>query len=403
LQQIADDVAGAALYSLLAVAADPGASLPEDSIEYSFRQDVLASVPQSRRKEIAETASALISMPIEGRVALFGRAGRRMPKDHLANGGMENYEDGAPPLKLDPKFLGRDDKITLRVSPGNLRRENDRLSMPLPRGAEQERLSAIGQDMEATDEGVFDEDRILAKFQLPQGIPAQSHVPTLDQFTAELPPLKHNAVSFRLRKIHCLDQTNGWLGGETLADKIEWAAILNGSKGETVNTGKQWAGKFRDGDAFTFIPPRTLATFRADVGTWPWHANILLMLSERDAGGFADFISKVYEKIKTDIEKKVAQWVAAGLQQYIGKFLAAIIGGLVGSAVVWVIGWLIKIIKDDIFTPCVRGVWIQSQKALYHASNVLDGFTSPTWVCDYKQHGGHYRLMWDVQLKGQVE
>ncbi len=405
VRAIAADVAGATMYSLLAVAADPDAAVREDSLEEIFRDDFLLSAPSPRRRRIAQIASQTVGMSPEARSVIFGRAGRRTAGEHLERGGLETYEDGAEPLDLDARFLGRDERVLLRPSAQDIRLENDRLDLPAPSGANPSSLRELGRraagEEEDGDAGVLNEAAILARFQPPPGIPRQSQLSDFDDFTTVPGPLTHNAVHFRLRRIDCLDQTNGWLGGETLVDKISWASILHGSAGETVKTGVMNAGKFRDGDSRTFSPPRELATFRADVGSWPWHASIVLLLAERDAGGFAKFLDKVYDKVKDKISQQVSKAVAAGLIKFIGKILASIIGAAVAWAVNRVLKWLIDVIKDDVFTPVTTGVWIQSEKALRHASEVLHGFTSPPQVARFKQFGGTYEMTWDVQLSGQ--
>jgi len=403
IRAIAEDVAGATAYSLLAVAAHPEAALAQNTVEELFRDELLDAAPVTRKREMAQSAKALLGPGPDGRRLMFGRAGSRSPEEHLQHGGLDNFEDGLEPLDLDRRALGHGDTLNLRVAPSDIEVANNRLTMPAPRGATQDTLNELatrGADATGRQQGMLNLDALMARFDPAAGGTSPHSTDTL---TADLGPLRHNAVRFKLVKIHCLDQTNGWLGGETLADKISWSSLCLGTKGEKVTSGIHDAGKFRDGDALTLTPARELAKFRADVGVFPWHGQIVFTIAERDAGGFATFMQKLYENIQEMVSKAVAKAVAEGLKKLLGQKLASIIGDIVAWALIKVLDYLVMVIKDDIFKPCLTGFWIESEQALRHASDVLDGFTSPVRFCDYRQFKGHYRVSLQAQLRGRID
>jgi hypothetical protein len=401
LRAIALDAAGAAVYSCLAVAADPDAPT-SGALEASFRS-IVDGAPADRREDIRQRARALLDVPPETRKMLYGRAGTRSPREHLAVGGMEKFNEGLPALEFDEKLLGLPSRnVTLSVPPSAIEADEERLIVTAPialRDVAALQGEVASRRDEAIQTGILDREKFLSAFAPPAGIPFSPDGLT---FTAELGELQHNAVRFRIHRIRCSDQTNGWAGGETFADKIDFAAITIGPSGEQKKIGRERIGSFRDNESRVFSPPRELGVFPADVGAWPWYSHVVLILAERDLRGFAEYLDELYDKVRDDIADKVKEWVVQGLEVILGTLLASVVGGLVAFAINWVLEKLLGLIKDDIFEPRTVAGSIESDKALRHASDVLDGFEQPTQVAHFYGFKGHYEIYYSWALEGRV-
>ena len=66
IRAIAEDVAGATAYSLLAVAAHPEAALAQNTVEELFRDELLDAAPVTRKREMAQSAKALLGPGPDG-------------------------------------------------------------------------------------------------------------------------------------------------------------------------------------------------------------------------------------------------------------------------------------------------------------------------------------------------
>ena len=93
LQNIANDVLGAAKMSFVAVASNPDLSTSTYTIEEDF-QKLLADMPSEKQQKFKEVAQGILSVPESDRVLMFGRAANRDVSTHLRMGGFRQYEEG---------------------------------------------------------------------------------------------------------------------------------------------------------------------------------------------------------------------------------------------------------------------------------------------------------------------
>jgi hypothetical protein len=119
-----------------------------------------------------------------------------------------------------------------------------------------------------------------------------------------------------------------------------------------------------------------------------------LVLAEKQDGGFADFLKKLWELVKD----KVTAWIGAGLGSLIGTDIIPGLGTLIGAVVGWVLGAIVGFIEglfnDRISAPFTVSVTIPSLNARFPGGAVV---SSPGLI-DYQWSGGEYQVTFDWAL-----
>ena len=132
---------------------------------------------------------------------------------------------------------------------------------------------------------------------------------------------------------------------------------------------------------------------------------VTLALAEKDSGGFAEFIRKLYEAIKAEIQlilsalgAAAGAWIGTQIGGSIGTSLAGplgtIIGAVAGAILGALIGWLISALQDDIFAPEATSLILPAGNASFDGGSLV---TAPCYL-HYRDHGGHYHVKCDWEI-----
>jgi hypothetical protein len=209
----------------------------------------------------------------------------------------------------------------------------------------------------------------------------------------------NKGLRFRVHEVKCIDETNPeWPG----SDEISWGGAAVDDKGTASKIPEKQVGSgFDDGDRKTYSPPEIIKTFALD-SVYPKEFAVTMALAEKDSGGMSDFIQKLYEAIKAEVAVILAALGAAAgaaigsaiggsVGTAIGGPLGTIIGVAAGAILGALIGWLVSVLQDDIFAPQASSLF------LYSASDTFPGgrLVSPRMEFHYRDHGGHYRIVYD--------
>lgn len=204
---------------------------------------------------------------------------------------------------------------------------------------------------------------------------------------------------FKVHSVKCVDETNPeWPG----SDEIAMGGIaLSDSKQESIINEIFVGGNFDDGDVKNYNPAKVLKQFPfTSAGTFPKSYAVFLALSEKDGGGFAQFIKKLYDAIKDKLQAvftAVGGAIGAAVGSAIGGTVGGPLGILVGAAIGFILGalveWIVGLIQDDTFAPQVAIAEFGSIKATFNGS-----LNSPIQTLNYIDHGGHYqvRYSWEI-------
>jgi hypothetical protein len=200
-------------------------------------------------------------------------------------------------------------------------------------------------------------------------------------------------LELRIHKVKCVDETNPEFWGD---DEIALGGVAVDETGDTHKISQFLVGSsFDDGEQKTYSPPKRFTSFNLREGDkFPKTYCVTLALSEKDMGGFADFLNKLWSKVK----EKVLALVAAAVGGAIGTAVVPGLGTIVGAAVGWALGklvdWLIGLFGDDVFKPITVCVNIPSLNARWPGGKT----DSPEGVLTYKAFGGTYQLTFDWRL-----
>lgn len=210
----------------------------------------------------------------------------------------------------------------------------------------------------------------------------------------------NTGLAFRLHEVKCLDETDPERGGK---DEISLGGTTLDDKGNVAEIKEFSVGKYNDNDVNTFDPPKTLATF-ALKEEFPKTLSVFLALAEKDLGGFADFLEKLFEAIQAEVTVILtALGIAAGaiiggaIGSTVGTAIGGPIGSIIGLASGLILGALITfvagVLKDDVFEPQVATVTLPDGSATFSGS-----LTSPVLSLVYADFGGKYRVKYSWEI-----
>jgi hypothetical protein len=193
-------------------------------------------------------------------------------------------------------------------------------------------------------------------------------------------------LSLRVRRVRCIDETNGLFGSEAGSDEIVLGATTVDETGDTHTVSKIDIGDFDDGDVKRFSPPRRVTFFNVLEGgnQFPKSYYVTLVLAEEDMGGIAQFLDKLADKLEEKIRKEL---IKAGAEE-------GPLGVLVAMVLAWVVGkifdWFSEAWGDEIFKPRTAHVTLRSPTSTFGGK-----LESAEAVTRYKGHGGEYELAYD--------
>lgn len=216
------------------------------------------------------------------------------------------------------------------------------------------------------------------------------------------PIVVNKGLKLLLNEVKCLDETNPEWGGD---DEIGMGGVtLDDNGNEAKISSFNVNGSMSDGDIKTYNPPRVLQTFNVSGNTYPKTYAAFLSLTEKDNGGFGDFLNELYQAIKAEVQvilttlgaaagAMIGTAIGGSIGTAIGGPIGTIIGVVAGAILGAIVGWLTGILRDDIFDPQVVTITIPSAD-----SSFQNGLTSPLLQLVYEDFGGKYRVKYSWQL-----
>lgn len=212
----------------------------------------------------------------------------------------------------------------------------------------------------------------------------------------------NRGVRFRVHEVKCIDETNPeWPG----SDEIAWGGASVNDKGTVEKVPEKYVGGgFDDGDRKAYSPPLIVKTFPLD-NVYPKEFMVTMTLAEKDSGGLSSFIQKLYEAIKAELTAilttlgaaagaAIGTAIGGSVGTAIGGPLGTIIGLVAGAILGALVGWLVSILSDDIFAPLASSLFLYSGNETFAGG----GLVSPRMEFHYRDHGGHYRILYDWEI-----
>ncbi len=216
------------------------------------------------------------------------------------------------------------------------------------------------------------------------------------------PIVLNKGLHFRVHEVRCVKETPpAWAG----SDEISWGGATVDDKGNAAKINEKFVrGDFDSGERKAYNPPEVIRTFALDA-KYPKDFMVTLSLAEKDGGGLSKFIEELYQAIKAELQviltalgaaagAAIGAGIGGSVGTAIGGPLGTIIGIAAGAVLGALVGWLVGVLKDDIFSPQASSLHLPDGAATF-AGGAL---TSPKASFNFRDHGGHYRVVYDWHL-----
>lgn len=209
-------------------------------------------------------------------------------------------------------------------------------------------------------------------------------------------------LRFRINRTKCIDETDPEFLGK---DRIAMGGTTVDDKERVAKIKQFIVGEFDDGEQVVYGPPKVLKEFNLAGGTYPKVFTVFLAIAEKDAGGFGDFLTELYEAVKAEVVLIISTLGAAAgaaIGIAVGGSVGTVIGGPIGTAIGIISGlilgalvaWLAGLAQDDLFEPQLTFVELPSADATFTGG----ALTSPIFNFTFADFGGQYRISYSWQL-----
>ena len=193
-------------------------------------------------------------------------------------------------------------------------------------------------------------------------------------------------LELRLHRVKCIEETN-----ELFKDEIGLGGTAVDESGDVEKISTFKVRSFHSGGVQTYTPPRRLVRFSLTEGPvkFPKTYFVVLALAELDQGGFSDFVSRLYDKVRDA--------VAEALGGAIGAPLPSPIDVVIREVVIYVVKKVFDLFKviwqDDVFQPFTVETTIPSLTGRWAGRT-----DSTERVVTFAGHGGRYQLVYDWRM-----
>ncbi|MDG4826297.1 hypothetical protein O7635_30985 [Asanoa sp. WMMD1127] len=330
------DAADALRYSFAVTAADPGRAWPAGSVEAKLAAG-FRDMPASRRDAYRSGAKAALAS------GEFGQYSRIRPGDFAGRGFAGAYAES--PLPVDAGRFGAALKGSLA-------------QRPVAGGGEEQ--DAVCRDCPDPHEdcellGNCDPD--------------------------PLPTRPKTGVKFMLNRVTCVDETGSGVT-EWGSDEIAFGGLIVTPGGETIQkTAYEIPQGFDDGTIWTFYNQgHVFGNFDLPL-TYPAVYTATVLLTEVDAGGFANVLTTVWQQVRGVVQQKIAERVGQVLEPILkSKLIAQALGQLAGYFAGELITWIVNSFQDDTF--------LQAGTSTITLNSIDDAL--PGGVFRFQDHDGTY-------------
>lgn len=352
LRQLTDEVLASLKYSFAATAAEdhPTAAGKTDQM---FRT-LLSKQRDTTRERVKVKARALLDGPAAIKQAHFGRYAAVDLKTWAAKG-----SDGVAAMLPKPAI----DQAGLKAS-----------------------LEKYGNEMIAAAGAL--EDPVGAAFGASGSKGSDADAKAGEAFTK---------LRLRIDRVKCIRETDDQWGD----DEVRVGGAFVGPKGRTTEVKELVVDDdFSEGDSKKFDGPKNV------FATWdvhhkpdgfPYLYSAVIVLAESDDGGFADFLSELWEHVKDAVTKAVGTAIGSAIGAAIGTVFGAL-GSAIGSIIGAFVGWLIDLLDnpDDIIGVKTIRLTLASATKSYYDRLKLTSKEGRRTTLDFRK-AGHYSM--DVSFR----
>ncbi|MFT5786545.1 MAG: hypothetical protein ACI9KK_001904 [Ascidiaceihabitans sp.] len=385
LRKIAEDISGALKYSFASVASNASAKVRSGSVEADMKS-YFKGLDATKSVKYAGVTKSLVESKDSVRLAMFGRAGKRSAAEHIGvAGGFAKFDSGLPELKIDRGLLGvKVPKISISRDLLTSTAEGLLIPRELFTGTDFESLDdEQSSDFDSIVDGIMDRARLEDIW----GVFGAAEEAEGD---SDFEAVTTDKLGLWIKRVKCVDETNPeWWGHDEIA--IGGQSIDEDGDVKRINE-TFVGGGFDDGDQKVYNPDWRFHWFNIREGDhWPKSYRVLMLLAEKDNGGFQQLLNRLYATIRDRVKAAIAKAVTEAVTSVLGP----VIGRAIGQITAWIVDefikWLINLFGDDFFPTHVASVTTPSMSARWRYSNGAWGNPqSPVQTAHFYGHGGHY-------------
>ena len=319
-------------------------------------QSILASRPQVQRQAAQARAQSMLAAPAATRQNFFGRYAA---VDAASYKGSDAAETTLGRAKVDGVKL---EKALTRFG------ENDAVRVDAAPGA------FAAKKLVAVDLGAA---RIMAA--------------TNPDVVAGA---KYKKLGLFLNSVKCLEETSEL----SASDEIAMGGTATDPDGKTHKIGQfMVSDDFDAGETKTYGGRGKLLHEWTIVKTssWPHVYTCVLVMAEKDEGGFGAFLQDLWEKIGSEVKKAIAGAVGGAIGAALGSFFGPLGAGL-GAAVGWLVGllveWIMSWFKDDLVAMKTIQLGLGAATKSYYDWAGLTKSPANQFTMNFNGDGGRYRV-----------
>jgi hypothetical protein len=369
LQKLTEDVLNSLKYAFTAAAAELPVARPGE-MDGLFRKFV-STRPAAKRAAFRKEGRRILAASATSRRSAFGRFGQIDPAEY-SRIGSDGLVRSVGELRLDPRRV-----VAAAEGAGSARSA----FIQIPPEVIQ-RISVAAGEPAATSRPRLNLSGMAEAYDKAQGA-------------------KFTRLRLVLREVECIKTTSG-MG----TDEIAMGGLLVDPSGTTKKINEFFVGKnFDAGVKKSYPGGKTFAEWKiVSNGNWPQVYPSMLVMVEKDNGGFSDFLAELWKWVKEYVEKAImAAGAAAGaaIGAAIGTAFAGIgvlIGAVAGFLVGAFVGWLIAAWKDDLIQVHSQQLHLGAATASYYAAVGLTNDPPKPFALNFKGDGGHYRVRCHYQV-----
>jgi len=339
-------------FTMAAAGAKPAKASDSDKLF----QAIVAARPQASRQKIQARAQSLMAGPAASRQSSFGRYSAL---DTASYKGSDEAEITIGKAKVDGVKLkaaltrfGENDAVRVDARPGAFAAKK-LVAIDLDAAR---KLSAVNPDVVAG--------------------------------------AKYKKLGLFLNSVKCLEETSEL----SASDEIAMGGTATDPNGTTHKIGQfMVSNDFDAGETKSYSGKGKLLHEWNIVKSsdWPHVYTCVLVMAEKDEGGFGNFLQELWEKVSSEVKKAIAGAVGSAIGAALGSFFGPLGAGL-GAAVGWLVGllvdWIISWFADDLVAMRTIQLSLGAATKSYYDWAGLTANPANQFTMNFNGDGGRYRV-----------
>lgn len=205
---------------------------------------------------------------------------------------------------------------------------------------------------------------------------------------------KYKKLGLFLNSVHCIEETSELSD----SDEIAMGGVATDPDGDTHKIPEFMVSNDFDAGEKKKYPGRGKLLHEWSLvrgPDWPYLYHAVLCMAEKDGGGFADFITKLWKKIGDEVQKAIAGAVGSAIGAALGSYFGPL-GTALGAAVGWLLGmlvdWIISWFEDDIIRCRTILLGLGAATKSYYDWAGLTADPPNQFSMNFNGDGGRYRV-----------